>query len=191
MIHFKNLLNPFILYFYLKQFILLYKYKNRLHSDGYRLSWEPLAQLTIDSDSNIYLGKQVHLRKNSDIEARDGASIYIGKNFFMNKSASIIARYGIFIGDNCMIGENTTITDHNHAFESSETSYKSQGYTGSPISIGNNVWIAGRVFIGQGVSIGDNVVIGANTVVTKSIPSNSVVYGKVELVIKSLQNKKQ
>jgi acetyltransferase-like isoleucine patch superfamily enzyme len=186
MIRFKSLLNPFILYFYLKQFIFLYKYKGRLHSDGYRLSWEPLAQLSIDSNSNIHLGRQVHLRKNSDIEAKDGASVHIGSNFFMNKNSSIIARYGISIGDNCMIGENTSIIDHNHLFSDQNLSFKEQGYCGAPISIGSNVWIAGRVYIGPGVNIGDNVVIGANTIVTKSIPSNSVVYGKTELIIKPI-----
>jgi maltose O-acetyltransferase len=187
MIRFKSLLNPSVLYFYLRQFIILLKYKGRLHSTGYRLSWEPLAQLTIDLDSNIYLGRQVHLRKNSDIEARDGASVHIGSNFFMNKNSSIIARYGITIGDNCMIGENTSIVDHNHTFIDSILPFKEQGYHGKPIIIGSNVWIAGRVFIGQGVSIGDNVVIGSNSIITKSIPSNSIVYGKTELVIKPLE----
>ena len=181
------LLKPSVLYYYLKQFIFLYKYKGRLHSDGYRLSWESLVQLTIDSNSKIYLGRQVYLRKNSDIEARDGASIHIGSNFFMNKNSSIIARYGISIGDNCMIGENTSIIDHNHLFSDQNLSFKEQGYCGTPITIGNNVWIAGRVYIGHGVNIGDNVVIGANTIIIKSIPANSVVYGKTELVIKSLE----
>ena len=182
-----NLLNPFIFWFYLKQILLARKFKGRLISSGYRLSWEPLAELTIDSNSNICFGRQVHLRKNCDIEAREGASVHIGSNFFMNKNSSIIARYGITIGDNCMIGENTSIVDHDHTFIDSILPFKEQGYHGKPVIIGNNVWIAGRVFIGQGVSIGDNVVIGSNSIITKSIPSNSIVYGKTELVIKPLE----
>lgn len=187
MIRLKNLLNPSVFYFYIKQIWLVYRFKGKLHSNGYRLTWERLVDFCIDSDSNIYLGKQVHLRKNCDIEARDGAVIQIGNNFFMNKNSSIIARYGITIGDNCMIGESTTIVDHNHEFSNKEQAFQKQGYFGNPITIGNNVWIAGRVFIGQGVEIGDNVVIGANSIITKSIPSNSIVYGKTELVIKPLE----
>ncbi|MDO9207669.1 MAG: acyltransferase [Sulfuricurvum sp.] len=148
-----------------------------------------MAEFTIDPQSHIYLGRQVHLRKGVDIEARDAAAVHIGNNFFINKNSSIIARFGITIGNNCMIGENTTIIDHNHAFHNPSETIQSQGYKGSQISIGNNVWIAGRVFIGAGVHIGDNVVIGANTVVTKSIPSDSVVYGKIELIIKPLERK--
>lgn len=182
-----NLMNPLIVFFYLKQFYLLFKNKGRLHVLGFRLSWEPMAEFTIDLHSHVYLGRQIHLRKNCDIEARNGASVRIGNNFFMNKNSSIVARYGIAIGNNCMIGDNTMIIDHNHVFSDPNTSIKSQGYKGDSITIGNNVWIAGRVFIGQGVSIGDNVVIGANTIVTKSIPSNSIVYGKTELVIKSME----
>lgn len=184
-----TLFNPYAIGFYLKQFLLLKKYEGRLHSNGFRLSWEPMAEFTIDPDSHIYLGRQIHLRKNTDIEARDGAVIHIGNHFFINKNSSIIARYSITIGDHCMIGENTSIIDHNHAFDNPTETIQTQGYQGAKITIGNNVWIAGRVFIGHGVHIGDNVVIGANTVVTKSIPSNSVVYGKTELIIKPLEHK--
>lgn len=179
-----TLFNPKAIVYYVKQFLLRYRLQGRLHSNGYRLSWEPMAEFTIDSQSHIYLGRQIHLRKGVDIEARDSATIRIGDNFFINKNSTIISRFGITIGNNCMIGENTTIIDHNHAFHNPAETIQTQGYKGAPISIGNNVWIAGRVFIGQGVTIGDNVVIGANTVVTKSIPSDSVVYGKTELIIK-------
>ncbi|MFA6189049.1 MAG: acyltransferase [Sulfuricurvum sp.] len=185
-----TLFNPYALRFYIKQFIMLVKHGGRLHLNGYRLSLEPMAEFTIDPDSHIYLGRQIHLRKNADIEARDGAVVHIGNHFFMNKNSSIISRYGVTIGDHCMIGENTSIIDHNHAFHNPTDTIQTQEYTGSEITIGNNVWIAGRVFIGHGVHIGDNVVIGANTVVTKSIPSDSVVYGKTELIIKPLERRK-
>ncbi|MDP3465875.1 MAG: acyltransferase [Sulfuricurvum sp.] len=184
-----TLFNPYAIGFYLKQFLLLKKHGGRLHSNGFRLSCEPMAEFTIDPNSHIYLGRQIHLRKNTDIEARDGAVIQIGNNFFINKNSNIIARYGITIGDNCMIGENTSIIDHNHTFHNPTETIQSQGYQGAKIAIGNNVWIGGRVFIGHGVHIGDNVVIGANTVVTKSIPSDSVVYGKTELIIKPVERK--
>lgn len=180
------LLNTKIILFYLKQFFLLNKHRGRLHSNGYRLSWEPMAEFTIDPQSHIYLGRQVHLRKGVDIEARDGATVNIGNNFFINKNSSITARYGITIGDDCMIGENVTISDHNHAFQSSQIPFNQQGYYGEKISIGNNVWIGSGSFIGSGVHIGDNVVIGSGTFVSKSIPSNKKVYNKKELIINDL-----
>lgn len=181
------LLNPYVLSFYLKQLWLQKKFSGRLHSKGFRLSWEPMSKFTIEENSKMFLGKNIHVRKGTDLEACDGATLTIGNNFFINKNSSIVARYGITIGDNCMIGESTSIMDHNHTFDNLSTPFKSQGYIGKKILIGDNVWIAGRVFIGQGVSIGDNVVIGANTIVTKDIPSNSVVYGKTELIVKPLK----
>ncbi len=174
--------------FYVRQFKVLWKFSDRLSLASYRLSYDRNVNIVIDEISKINLGERVHLRKGVDIEAHDGAILTIGDNFFINKNSSIISRYGIDIGNNCMIGENTTVVDHNHTFESADLPFKDQGYKGAKISIGNNVWIAGRVFIGQGVCIGDNVVIGSNTIITKSIPSNSVVYGKTELVIKPLEN---
>ncbi|MDM5272551.1 acyltransferase [Sulfurovum sp. zt1-1] len=182
-----NLLKPWVLAFYLKQLLLLKKNKGKLSIKGYRLSLEHTAQITIEGESKICFGQKTYLRKGTDVEAHNGAIVNIGDNFFMNKNSSIIARYGIEIGDNCMIGENTTIIDHNHVFKDPDLPFKDQGYQGAKITIGDNVWIAGQVFIGQGVSIGDNVVIGANTIVTKDIPSNSIVYNKSTLVIKEIK----
>ena len=181
------LINPACYVFYIKQFWLLLKYHGRFSLQGFRLSYDPGVGILVDKGSELHFGKNTRLRRGVDIEARDGAVVKIGDRFFMNKNSTLVARYGIQIGENCMIGEGTTIIDHNHAFYNPGIDMQSQGYKGSEVIIGNNVWIAGRVYIGQGVRIGDNVVIGANTVVTKSIPSNSIVYGKVELIIKPLK----
>jgi acetyltransferase-like isoleucine patch superfamily enzyme len=62
-----------------------------------------------------------------------------------------------------------------------------EAYDSSTIAIGDNVWIGSRVLIGMGVTIGNNVVIGANTVLTKSVPSDSIVYSYPILIIKPLQ----
>ena len=37
----------------------------------------------------------------------------------------------------------------------------------------------------QKITIGDNVTIGAGAIITKSVPSNSIVYNKVETIIKN------
>ena len=158
-----------------------------MRSKGYRLSYESNVDIMIDERSQINLGHNTHLRKGVDIHAYDGAILSVGDNFFINKNSSILARYGITIGDNCMIGENTTVSDHDHNFSDRQNLYNTQGYRGDKIVIGDNVWIASGVFIGKGVRIGDNVVIGANTVVTKSIQSNSIVFSKVELLVRPLE----
>lgn len=184
--NFFSLLSPKIFSFYLKQYIFVKKCKGKLYLKKYRLKTENSVDIIIENNSKLNLGAYVTIRKGSDIQVLDTSTVNIGDNFFMNKNSSVVARYGITIGDNCMIGESTSIMDHNHAFDNIATPFKSQGYVGKQIFIGNNVWIAGRVFIGQGVTIGDNVVIGANTIVTKDIPSNSVVYGKTDLIIKKV-----
>ena len=54
--------------------------------------------------------------------------------------------------------------------------------------IGNNVWIGGNVIILKGTTIGNNCVIAAGTILAnKTIPDNSIVYGKTSLVIKEIQ----
>jgi len=73
------------------------------------------------------------------------------------------------IGKNCTIMQNVTIGQRNKKVP----------------KIGNNVYIgAGAIVIGD-IVIGDNTVIGAGAIITKDVPENSIVYNKVELVIKT------
>ena len=154
-----------------------------MQSKGYRLSYETNLKIALEGRARLNVGYDVYLSSGVALRAENDAVISIGDRFFVNKNSSILARYGITIGDDCMIGEQVTIIDHNHVFENTSIPFNQQGYTGKTIVIGNNVWIGSGVFIGPGVHIGSNVVIGAGTVVTKSIPSGVKVYNRRELVM--------
>lgn len=82
-----------------------------------------------------------------------------------------------------MFGENVKLYDHNHRFTDKQINFKDQGFKVGSIKIGDNCWIGSNVTILCNVSIGDNVVIGANCLIYKSIPSNTVVKNKNDLLI--------
>lgn len=83
----------------------------------------------------------------------------------------------ISIGDNVLIGPNTSLYTVNHSLNPLE---RLKGLcVNQPIAIGNNVWIGGDVVIMSGVSIGNNSVIGAGSVITRSIPSNVLAAGNL------------
>ncbi len=74
----------------------------------------------------------------------------------------------ITIGENCVIGYNTTILTHEFLVDEFKT---------GPVHIGDNTLIGANVTILPGVTIGKNVKVGAGAVVSKDIPDNTLAYG--------------
>jgi len=134
-------------------------------------------------NSTIRTGKNFCVRRYSDIESYNG-EIKIGENFFANKNFTLICRNRVNIGNDCMLGNNVSIYDHDHNFNS--LPFERNKFITKPIIIGNNVWIGCHSYIGKGVIIGDNVVIAAGSVVTKDIPSNTIY---ISGMIKSIEIK--
>lgn len=87
----------------------------------------------------------------------------IGKSFNIYHGFGITIHRDVVIGDFVKIRQLTTIGNS-----------KTKG--GVPI-IGNYVDIGAHCIIIGDIVIGDHVSIGAGSIVTKSIPSNSIVYG--------------
>ena len=97
----------------------------------------------------------------------------------------IIARGTVDIGDDCLIGENVTIMDHNaHGVKPSERR-KSAG-TVKDVIIGKNVWIGNNVTILPGSKIGDNCILAVGCVVKGNIPDNVIVQGNPGVIVKNI-----
>jgi acetyltransferase-like isoleucine patch superfamily enzyme len=104
-----------------------------------------------------------------------GAVITIGNNVGAS-SLSVAALKSVTIGNNVMLGANTTIVDSDlHNVEPDKR--QSTDIPARPVIIEDNVFIGFNCFILKGVVIGENSVIGANSVVLKSIPPNSIALG--------------
>ncbi len=122
-----------------------------------------------------------------------GIHTQIGKDFFANYNLTIQDDGEVVIGDNVMVGPNTTIVTPNHPLVASERNgiqdEKGNWFKpciAKPVIIGDNVWLGASVTVCPGVTIGDNVVIGAGSVVTKNIPANSVAAGNPCRVIREI-----
>lgn len=74
----------------------------------------------------------------------------------------------ITIGDNVIIGYNTTILTHE---------FLSDALRVGEVKIGNDTLIGANVTILPGVTIGDRVQVGANSIVSKDIPSDTKAMG--------------
>lgn len=107
-----------------------------------------------------------------------GASITIGKNSGMS-GVSLVAFKEIKIGDNVLIGANSTIVDGDGHFDLGKTEPKS-------VVINDNVWIGANCTILKGIEIGKNSIIGANSLVITNIPDNVIAIGNPCRVISNI-----
>jgi acetyltransferase-like isoleucine patch superfamily enzyme len=87
----------------------------------------------------------------------------------------------IRIGNNTIIGYNTTILTHE---------YLTDEYRLGDVVIGNDVMIGANTTILPGVTIGDRAVIGAGSVVTKDVPPGTFAAGNPIRFIRSVDEKK-
>ncbi|RAL24509.1 acyltransferase [Thermoflavimicrobium daqui] len=87
----------------------------------------------------------------------------------------------IFIGNNTIIGYNTTILTHEYLISE---------YRLGKVEIGNHVMIGANTTILPGVKIGDHAVIGAGSVVTRDIPAYTLAAGNPARVIREHNPKK-
>lgn len=133
--------------------------------------------------SKLTLGDRVTLRK-SVLLSCFGGSLKIGQEVFFNNNCSLSCMGTIEIGDKTIIGENVKMYDHNHKYEFRAGSLYTYGneFTIGEIKIGQNCWIASDVIILNNITIGDNCIIGAGCVVHKSVPPNTIVKNKQNLV---------
>lgn len=112
-----------------------------------------------------------------------GKNTTVGKNVFINACCRFQDQGGITIGDNTLIGHNTTIVTLNHDFNPDCRA----NITPKPVVIGEKVWIGSDCTILPGVTIGDGAIIGAGSVVTKSVSQNTIVAGNPAVIIKEIE----
>lgn len=104
----------------------------------------------------------------------ENAKVLIGNNVGIT-GGSICAQSSIKIGNNCLIGANTTIIDTDfHPLVSKKRRYQNTNIKSKEIVIGNNVFIGMNSTILKGVTIGNNSVVGAGSIVRKNIPSDTI-----------------
>lgn len=138
-----------------------------------------------DHAENIYI--------QGPLQVDYGKFTHIGKNFYANFNLTILDSCPVTIGDNVMIGPNTSLVTPLHPLLAQQRNARLQAdgkvadiEYGAPITIGNDCWLASNVTICPGVTIGNNCVIGAGSVVTKNIPDNSLVLGVPGKVVRKI-----
>jgi acetyltransferase-like isoleucine patch superfamily enzyme len=129
-------------------------------------------------DGRLEIGEHVLLEPHVWLTCPATAKLTIGAGSFLNIGVMVAASQEVTIGEHCMFGNGTLITDANHRFDDPNKPVPWQGFTSKgPTKIGDNVWCGANVVITSGVTIGERCVIGANSVVTTDLPAFTVAAG--------------
>lgn len=128
-------------------------------------------------------GKKISV--NTPFRCDYGCRIEVGENFFTNYGLTILDSGKVVIGNDVLIGPNTSIYAVGHPINAKK---RYEGYNiGIDIHIGNDVWIGGNSVILA--NIGDGTVIGAGSVVCKDIPAGVIAAGNPCKVIRKITEK--
>lgn len=121
----------------------------------------------------------------------DDCKLIIKNNVSITDRCIISAANRIEIGNGCLLGRDTFITDNSHGEnisidELNISPHKRNIFSKGTVIIGDNVWTGKNVCIMPNVKIGSGAIIGANSVVTHNIPPYSVAVGSPAKVIKTI-----
>lgn len=134
------------------------------------------SEAKFGTNGPINVGANCKIRKHATI-LPSGGHVNIGSGGLVNLFSILQGQGGLEIGDNVLIGPQTTIVSCNHKFEKRDVPVKSQGFSEEGVVIGNDTWIGNGVTVLDGVNIGEGSVVAAGSVVTKSFPEYSVIAG--------------
>ena len=156
-----------------------FKYPNLTLAQGVRLKGKlkisGSVKVRIDADTRI--GKTVKIFGSGEVT--------VGKNVSLN-GCWIGCQQSVSIDDDCLISDCYLLDTDYHNLEPHLRHATPGPKVKAPIVIERNVWVGANATVMKGVSIGENSVIGLGSVVRNSVPSNVVVIGNPQQIVKSL-----
>lgn len=145
-------------------------------SDGVSLEKKNFF-IRIDDNAKIKLtGENVTFARGGSIRISSGGKLVIGSNVAVNVGGAFFINTDCHIGNDCMMGWNTTLFDTNGHVVYNTLTNEELPET-KPIVIGNHVWIGAESVILKGSHIGDNSIVAYKSCVTSKFDEENLVIG--------------
>ena len=146
------------------------------------------------SKKGVVVGDNFTIRDSSKIDcigvlSEPSEGLSIGNHVGISENCFIQVRAFLEIGDDVIIGPNSTIITENHRFDDPEIAIRLQGTERKGVVIGKNVWIGAGCTVLDGVNIGDNAIIAAGAVVVSDVPPYTIFGGIPAKLIKRRDSK--
>lgn len=137
----------------------------------------------------IHIGDNVFIMHQTELHVynfRDlpQSGIWIGDNCFIGESTIVRGQGGVHIGEWVLVAPGVKILAVNHLFGDVTQPVMAQGIEARGITIEDGAWIGGGAVVLDGVRVGRGAVVGAGAVVTRDVPPFSVAVGAPARVVK-------
>jgi acetyltransferase-like isoleucine patch superfamily enzyme len=140
----------------------------------------PSAELnrnaTFGTDGRILVDADCRIRHEA-LLFPSGGWIELGAGSLVNAFSTLFGQGGLKIGENVLVGPQSTIVAANHDYSDREIPVDEQGLSTEGVEIGDDVWIGSNCTILDGVTVEEGAVVAAGSVVTRSVPEYTVVAG--------------
>jgi acetyltransferase-like isoleucine patch superfamily enzyme len=137
----------------------------------------------------IHIGDNVFVMHQTELHVynfRDlpQSGIWIGDNCFIGEFTIVRGQGGVHIGNSVLIAPGAKLLAVNHLFGDVTQPVMAQGIQARGIIVEDGAWIGGGAVVLDGVRVGQGAVVGAGAVVTREVPPFSVVVGSPARVVK-------
>lgn len=123
------------------------------------------------------LGTDVYLGRGTTFDCPTTGALAIGSRCSLTQGVFISAGARVEIGDDCLLGEYTSLRDTSHGIAANGVPMREQLVEPRPIRLADDVWLGRGVVVVGGVEVGRGAVVGANSVVTRDLPPMGVAMG--------------
>jgi acetyltransferase-like isoleucine patch superfamily enzyme len=134
---------------------------------------------------SIETGESCHVR--DLVQLKTKSTLLLGDRVVLARGAVVHATAGVAIGDDCGIGERTSLIDTDHTLDGSGGAYLQAPLLADPIVLGRGVAVGANCVILRGARLGDGAALAAGAVLSGEVPAGHLAGGVPARVLKDLR----
>lgn len=136
----------------------------------------PGVRFDVAAGAHVIVGDGASLGDRCRLHVHAG-TVTIGEGAVLGDRCAIAARTSVFIGEQCVLGDEVVIIDFDQRFDDVETPIRVQELVSGPVRIEAGAVLGPRAAILRGVRVGAGARVGAHSVVTRDVAAGAVVEG--------------
>jgi acetyltransferase-like isoleucine patch superfamily enzyme len=135
---------------------------------------------------SLDVGRRTHVR--DLVQLKTKSTLTVGDRVVLSRGVIVHASAAVSIGDDCGIGERTSIIDSDHELDGSGGAYLQAPLRTEPIALGHGVAVGANCVILRGARLGDGAALAAGAVLNgDDVPAGHLAGGGPARVLKDLR----